>query len=221
MYAPIKLAQYDLTMFLIVFLIMLVLALMLKVNYFIAALIFWLSLNLSRLAYPFVNGSDYVLNLFLFLSVFLSVTPVFKSEVLRKNQIVIANFALLICRIQLCLIYLLSGFDKVTSSAWRSGDAIHSIVNLEFFMNPHITIPASKSFYLMIAWVVILFELAFPVLIWFKRLRIYVLSAGILFHLIIIFVLSLPDFGLIMLLLYTLFIPWRTNRERAYESSLR
>jgi len=220
LYAPIKLAQVDLRVFLISILILLLLAVILKVNYVTSVLIFWLSFNVSRFAYPLANGSDYVLNLFLFLSIFLSVTPVFKSKALREKQFIISNFAFLFCKIQLALIYVLSGFDKLTSPAWQSGDAIYSIVNLEFFMNPHLTIPESKTLYVVIAWIVILFELSFPVLIWFKRLRIYALAAGIIFHIAIIFMLSLPDFGVVMILLYSLFIPSRINRA-AYASSLR
>ena len=220
-YAPIKFAQYDLTMFIVSTLVLLVLGLVLKINYVTSALIFWLSFNLSRLAQPVVNGSDYVLNLFLFLSIFLSTTPVFKPETLRNKQMIISNFVFLFCKIQLVLIYLLSGFDKLTSSVWRSGDAIYAIINLEFFMNPHVTIPTSKTLYLLIAWAIILFELTFPLLIWFKRLRVYALMIGIIFHVAIMFVLSLPDFGLVMILMYSLFIPFRNNPKPDYESSLR
>lgn len=220
-YAPLKLAQYDLTIFLASILILLLLALVLKVNYITSALIFWLSFSLSRFAYPMTNGSDYVLNLFLFLSIFLSVLPAFKQEALRQTQLIISNFSFLFCKIQLCLIYVLSGVDKLISSAWRSGDAVYSIVNSELYINPNVTIPVSKGLYVVMAWTVIIFELTFPILIWFKRLRPYVLAAGIMFHLAIIFVLSLPDFGLIMILLYSLFIPVRKNAEPVYESSLR
>lgn len=213
-YAPVKLAQYDLTIFLISILGVLLSGMVLKLNYVTAALVFWVSLNLSRFAYPFGNGSDYVLNIFLFLSIFLSINPAFKSEPLRSKQVIISNFAFLFCKIHLSLIYVLSGFDKLTSAAWRSGDAIYSITNLEFFINPHVSIPVNKSLYLILAWIIILFELSFPVLIWFKQTRLYAIAAGIIFHLVIIFVLSLPDFGLVMILLYSLFIPFRIKREQ-------
>lgn len=219
LYAPIKLAQYDLTVFLVLILILLLVALVLKLNYITSALIFWFSFNFSAYAYPIVNGSDYVLNLFLFLSIFLSIVPAFRSEVLRGKQLVISNFAFLFCKIQLSIIYVLSGFDKLTSTAWRSGDAVYSITNLDLFMNPHLSIPADKTLYFLLAWTIILFELTFPVLIWFKRFRIYALAAGITFHLVIMFVLSLPDFGLLMILLYSLFIPVRGKREPAMQGA--
>lgn len=217
LYIPIKLAQYEVKLFLLTVLILLLAGFILRINYITAALIFWFSLNLSRFAYPFVNGSDYVLNLFLFLAIFLSVKPTFRSTGLRSMQLTVSNFAFLFCKIQFTLIYLFSGFDKLTSAAWRSGDAIHSITNLELFFNPAFSIPVSKSLDAVLAWIVILFELVLPIIIWFRRFRIYALVAGIIFHMAIMIVLSLPDFGLVMLLLYSLFIPF----NKPQESSLR
>jgi len=206
-YAPIKLAQFDLNAFLISTLILLLVAMVIRINYFTSALIFWLSFNLSRLAFPVANGSDYVLNLFLFLSVFLPVAPSFKSASLRNAQHIISNFAFLLCRTQLALIYVLSGFDKMTSNAWRTGDAVYSIINLDYFINPRLSISFNETVYTMLAWAIILFELSFPFLIWFKQFRVYVLVAGITFHIGIIFFLSLPDFGTVMIITYCLFIP--------------
>lgn len=208
LFAPIRLAQYDLSLFLIAILILLVLALVLRANYFTSAIIFWLSFSLSRLAFPIANGSDYVLNLFLFLSVFLPIAPTWKPSHLRIIQLNISNFVFLFCRVQLSLIYVLSGFDKLISEPWRSGDAVFSIVNLEYFINPHLTISLSQGWFIIIAWMIILFELFFPVLVWFKGFRAYALVLGIIFHLGIIVVLSLPDFGILMILTYSLFIPF-------------
>lgn len=212
-YAPIKLAQFNLNVFLVSMLLLLLLALLVSVNYFTSALIFWLSFSLSRIAFPVANGSDYVLNLFLFFSIFLSVVPACKSVFLRNAQHIISNFAFLFCRVQLSLIYVLSGFDKLTSNAWRTGDAVFSIVNLEYFINPHLHGAFNESLYGVLAWTVILFELGFPFLIWFKQFRVYALVVGVIFHLGIIFILSLPDFGIVMILTYSLFIPYRNGKN--------
>jgi hypothetical protein len=72
LYAPIKLAQVELNVFLLFILIVILIALFVRVNYFTSALIFWFSFSLSRLTQPLANGSDQVLNLFLFISIFLS-----------------------------------------------------------------------------------------------------------------------------------------------------
>lgn len=220
-YAPIKIAHYDLTLFLVVLLVLLVIAIVLRLNYVTATLVFWFSFSLSCLARPVGNGSDYVLNVFLFLSIFLPVVPAFKPDGFRYGQRSISNFVFLLCRIQFCLIYLMSGFDKLTSPAWQSGDAVYSITRLDYFINPHITMPDSKTLYVLLAWMIILFELLFPVLVWFRRLRVAVLAMGVIFHLVIIFGLSLPDFGLLMILLYSLFIPFRKTAVQLPASNLR
>lgn len=213
-YAPVFIAQYNLNAFLIPFLVVVGIALIIRINYFTAALVFWLSFSLSRFAFSIGNGSDYVLNLFLFISIFLPVVPAMKSVEWQKRQFVISNYAFLFCRIQFSLIYILSGFDKLTGHAWRTGDAVYSIVNLEYFMNPGLSIPFNKNLFALLAWMIILFELGFPILIWFKRFRLYALAIGIVFHLAIIFVLNLPDFGLVMILTYSLFIPYEKWKGR-------
>jgi hypothetical protein len=58
----------------------------------------------------------------------------------------------------------------------------------------------------VIAWFTILFELNFAILIWIKEFRGFVLLIGVVFHLAIAIFLSLPDFGLIMLIAYLPFL---------------
>lgn len=212
LYAPIELAQVELTVFLLLILIVILIALFVRVNYFTSALIFWFSFSLSRLTQPLANGSDQVLNLFLFISIFLSAKPSLPAT-LKESQKIISNFAWLLCQLQLVLIYLLSGYDKLMSKAWRSGDAIYSITNLETYSNPWFAITLNKSIFAVIAWWVILFELSFPLLIWFSRFRIPILIIGFLFHMGIIFFLNLPDFGIIMILSYILFIPYQRENK--------
>ncbi|HEU5289929.1 MAG TPA: HTTM domain-containing protein [Cyclobacteriaceae bacterium] len=178
----------------------------LKVNYFTAFLIFASSFVVSKATNVIANGSDLVLNLFLFLSFFLTARPGIKR--FQQEQLVIQNFAFLVCVIQVVVIYLISGLDKLTSQAWRSGDAIFSIVNLEFFFNPLISVSLSETTCLLIAWIVILFELSFAILIWFKKTQDFLLAFGVLFHIGIAILLSLPDFGILMILLYSLFIQY-------------
>ena len=219
-YAPIKLAQWNLDVFLIGLVLILIIVLRVGLNYFTSALIFWLSFCISRLTGTMANGSDSILNLFLLLAIGFSDRPAFKAPSLRSSQSMVSNFVLFLCRIQLALIYLLSGFDKLTSDAWRSGDAIYSIMNLEYFSNPTTTFYLNESICAVLAWGVILFELGFPFLIWFRRFRFPILAMGICFHIGIIFFLSLPDFGVIMIMTYLLFVPNSAAGKWWFESRL-
>jgi hypothetical protein len=193
--------------FLVVLCGVLVVSLFLKINYISAFLIFVLSFLFSRATHVIANGSDLILNLFLFLSIFLSSTPRSKNSLVQEKFSILRNFFLLMCRVQLALIYLLSGFDKIMSEAWRSGEAVFSIVNLDYFFHPFISHEFSETSCLLLAWAAIVFELSFALLIWVKKLRIPLLILGVLFHLGIAIFLSLPDFGILMILLYTLLLP--------------
>lgn len=175
-------------------------------NYILSILIFWYSLNYYRLHYALANGSDVVMVTLLFLSIGLSIYPIWNRW--TGMQMLVSNGAGFIIKIQIALIYLLSGVDKLYSPAWRSGEAIHYMLSLDYMVNPHLTdiIPDAAALNFFIAWAVILFELCFPILIWKSNYRNWLLVIGALFHLAIIIVLSLIDFGLIMIISYLIFL---------------
>ncbi|MEQ8424808.1 MAG: HTTM domain-containing protein, partial [Cyclobacteriaceae bacterium] len=179
-----------------------------KVNYIVGFLVFWFSLSLTRLIASVGNGSDLVLNIFLFICIFLSTSPKLESRKKPEFQILVSNAALFLGQIQLALIYFLSGYDKLTSAAWQNGAAMHSITNLTFFQNPFLRLELTQLQCLMLSWLIILFELGFSMLIWFKKFRIPFLTMGVIFHFGIVFFLGLADFGIVMIICYLVYIPW-------------
>jgi Vitamin K-dependent gamma-carboxylase len=219
-YAPLFLGAFNLDILLVSAELLLAFALIIRLNYYNAFLIFWTSLSLSQLTLPIINGSDQVLNLFLFLAILLPRVSAAKLQhsAGERGRAVLSNFGLLVCRVQLSLIYFLSGYDKIISPAWRSGDAIFSISHLDFFVRPMWAQAFPIWLYGLASWLVIIFELAFPFLIWFRRTQKWTIIAGIIFHLGIIFILNLPDFGVIMIVVYAMFIPelnwFRLNWEK-------
>ncbi|HEY5690613.1 MAG TPA: HTTM domain-containing protein, partial [Cyclobacteriaceae bacterium] len=140
-------------------------------------------------------------------------SPKFKSRKLFEVQVLISNSALLLGQIQMALIYFMSGYDKLTSAAWRSGAAVHSITQLTFFQNPFINLALNEWQCVLLAWLIILFELGFAILIWFRKLRIPMLVMGVIFHLSIVFLLGLADFGILMILCYAVFLPVRKKEQ--------
>ena len=54
------------------------------------------------------------------------------------------------------------------------------------------------------------YQTAFPILVWFKKLRLPLLLVGIGFHGFIAIGMTLPEFGLAMIAGYTLFIKEET-----------
>jgi uncharacterized membrane protein YphA (DoxX/SURF4 family) len=219
-YLPLQLAHWNLTSYLVLSLLILFIALFVKLNYFTSLLIFWVSFCLSKLTQPTSNGSDLVLNLFLFISIFLPHHPQFHSQHLRSIQNIISNSSLLFCKIQFVMIYFLSGMDKLFSEAWRSGDAIFSITHLQFYFRSSLLMPSSKSLFQILAWLVIIFEIGFPILVWVSKFRALLLIVGLIFQVIIIYFLNIPDFGIIMIIPYLLFITFNKTNDKIPFGSL-
>ncbi len=204
-FAPLVLAKVDLVIFLICFILLLLIGLVSPINYLVAFFVFWFSVSLSRLSFYMMNGADMILNLFLMIAITFPLKPTVRG--FWRGQLVISNAGLLLAQIQLALIYLLSGYDKLTSEAWRTGAAINSVLKLKFFQNPHIIFELPESVCLLLAWLVIIFEIGFALFIWFERYRILILSVGLLFHLGIGLFLGLVDFALVMIICYCVFLP--------------
>ncbi len=193
--------------FLVAIVAIAIIALLVQPNYFIAGILAWLSFSFYRLIFPIANGSDQILLTLLFAAVPLSLWPRVENEKGSLVQDSVYNTTLLLSKLYIASIYLISGLDKLTSEAWRSGDAFTYIAQLDFIVNPGLAsmIPESEGGTFVISWVTILFELSFPVLIWFGRTRLWACLVGVVFHLVIGVFLSLPDFAGIMVVSYLLF----------------
>ncbi len=214
-FAPISIALFRYELFVGLFIMILSVSVFLKTNYLSGIIIFWFSISLSKLSSQVVNGSDLILNIFLFICIFTSRAPRCSSEKGILFQNLISNSAILLAQIQLALIYLLSGYDKLMSKAWQNGDAIYSIINLTFFQNPFLKLEFSESLCVLLSWSIILFELAFAALVWTSRTRILALVIGVMFHLGIIFILGLVDFGVVMICCYSVFI-FKSDEKESY-----
>jgi hypothetical protein len=184
----------------------LVAMLWLKPSYLVNLIIFYLSLNLFYFRFPATNGSDFVL-----LSLSIYNIPLSLSSISNRSTNTIAisifNFSRILAQIQVLLIYFISAWDKLNSEVWRSGKAFQYIGKLETIVNPYFSdLVSTPSASFILSWTTIAFELLFVTLVWKKRTRLFILCVGIVFHLIIWVALSLPDFALIMIVSYFLFL---------------
>jgi len=209
LYGPLIISQHHVKIFLLCFLIILIIAVFIRINYVSVILICWYSISLSRLALSVSNGSDIILNIFLMIAILMPVWPSSKNLRVKSFQAHISAIAILLARIELALIYFISGYDKLLSEAWRSGAAVYSVMNLDIYYNPFLKIDLSEVVCIIICWIVIIFELAFTFFIWFRKARPFLLISGLIFHLGIILFLGLPDFGLVMIIPYATFLPIR------------
>jgi hypothetical protein len=206
-FAPLYLLEIGPHVFMITALLVTGSAIFIRLNYLTSFLVFWVSVSLSKAFVPILNGSDLVLNLFLLLAILIPAYPFLKWRAIHDYQKYLSIFFVLLIKVQVALIYFLSGYDKLITESWRTGAAVFSISNLDFFSNPVFDIELSKNSALLIAWLIIVFELAFPVLIWLQRFRKYLLLISLFFHFAIIIFLGLLDFGILMIITYSIFLP--------------
>lgn len=110
-------------------------------------------------------------------------------------------------QLQLCVIYAYTGYEKLKGTTWWEGTALWSVL-----ANPQMVI-FDLSFVRHLPVLVglmtfgtLFFEMYFPVLVWGKRTRPLALTAGIVFHLGIGFLMALWGFALVMIAPYFLFM---------------
>jgi hypothetical protein len=159
-------------------------------------------------------GADIIAALFLF---YMSFTQScerlsFWNFLTRKNvQIkksdVLSSLMIRMMQVQICVIYAYTGWEKLKGGSWWDGTALWSIL-----ANPQMT-TMDYSFLRGIPWIIpilayltILFEIYFPVLVSWNKTRYSVLILGFLFHSGIAIFMGLWPFAAVMVSTYFLFI---------------
>ena len=126
----------------------------------------------------------------------------------------LSTIAVRFIQIQLAVIYMFSGLEKLKGSSWWEGTAIwealsfydFTLVDFSFLLAYPLLAGVLTAF-------TILFEIYFPVLVWVPKLRKMLLLAGLLLHIGIALALNIYFFSLIMLSAYILFIPPEALRK--------
>lgn len=131
-----------------------------------------------------------------------------QCPVTMKSSDIITSVAYRLIQVQLCIIYGYTGLEKLKGSTWWEGTAVWKVLG-----NTQLA-PIDFSFLVHVPWVIalltyftLLFEVYFPVAIWFKPLRKYWLTVGATFHLLAAGTMGLHFFSIIMITTYILFIP--------------
>ena len=127
------------------------------------------------------------------------------------------TIALRFIQIQLCVIYMFSGLEKLKLRSWWEDTAVWEMLSLS-----HSASLVDFSFLLSIpllmgilAILTVLFEIYFPILVW-TSLRKKILIAGLCFHVGMALCLNVHFFSLIMLAAYITFIPPGLLRQFIY-----
>jgi hypothetical protein len=171
----------------------------------LAFFILWFGiLNINNNVYPTLSGGDYLLQHFLFFCIFLSNTKPKLSPFYSSLDIAVHNTGMIALRVQLCLVYFLAGYAKLLDADWINGNAISDSLAVHDYSTPFFY-ETSGTIGQTLNYVVIWYQLLFPVLIWIKKIKKWYLLIGVLQHLFIAFAIGLPSFGFIMIIAYAAF----------------
>ncbi len=186
---------------------LIVLLIVVKPHIILNLLFFWLTFNLYVVGFPVTDGSDVVLFMLSFWAIPLAHPRSLVSESQLFVRAALFNVGRLFCQFFVVMVYAVSGLDKIRSEGWQTGEAFAYVEHLEFLFNPLFKgIFEYPVWNLLFSWSTLAFELSFCVLIWINKTRLPIIIIGIIFHLFIWIVLSLPDFALIMILSYLIFL---------------
>lgn len=119
----------------------------------------------------------------------------------------LGSMALRFLQLQTCIIYMYAGLDKVKGPQWWGGEALWGVVSnvqiarWDFSFLSSFPLGVVLATYFTLVW-----EIYFPVLVWFKAVRPYVLVFGVLLHIGIGVTVSIPFFGALMIISYIPFL---------------
>lgn len=120
-----------------------------------------------------------------------------------------APWALRLLQLHIAVGYLLSALAKLRGGTWHDGTALERalrIEDLQRFVVPEWLLEQSVLLNAL-TWATVAFEASFLFVVWDRRLRPWVLGAGVLLHLGIDLVLDIGWFSLAMWLSYLAFVP--------------
>jgi uncharacterized membrane protein YphA (DoxX/SURF4 family) len=111
-------------------------------------------------------------------------------------------------QVQLCMVYFMSGLAKSGKADWQSGQAVGIVfAQTDSWMRFDVGLGGYPAFLALSTAGVLLWELVFfPVLVWIRGLRLWMLASGVLFHISILILCKVFIFSEVMILLYFAFL---------------
>ncbi|MDT5059528.1 MAG: hypothetical protein QOF66_7894 [Mycobacterium sp.] len=124
-----------------------------------------------------------------------------------------APWPIRLMQVQLSVIYLVSVQAKLSGKPWVGGYAVAYAwrTDYKWAILPAPQWMSENAIIVNVAtWGTLAIELAIAILIWNRRLRPWVLAAGVLLHLMILLSLNVGFFSPAMFVLYLAFVSWET-----------
>ena len=170
--------------------------------------------------YAILFGADVIGGLFLFYLCFTNCTRYLSARNLIFKKIAdvsdtnvtdyLSSIFFRIVQIQLCAIYMYTGFEKLKGNTWWDGTALWTVfANPQFSQFDFKFLSHTPLFFAISTFLSVVFEVYFAPMMMNKTYRVYWLITGVIFHISIGILLGLMAFSMVMISTYVLFL----NRE--------
>ena len=168
-----------------------------------------------------LNAGDTVLRTQLFLFMFAPAGAAWSVDSLRRRQkkpgdqvadpLLVAPWAQRMMQLQVGIIYFVSAYAKWSGDLYRNGSAMYYIFGLiDFNVRGVEKLMNYPVIYSTLTYFTLFVEIAIPFLMWFRAARPYAVVLGVGLHLWIMFAMTLPVFGILMV---TTYISWFSEEE--------
>lgn len=165
--------------------------------------------------YSIIFGADLMGAIWLFYLMFtqasstLSLSGIFKKNIHIKPAPadIVSQVFFRLMQIQICTIYIFTGFEKLRGASWWDGSALWTVlgntqmVTMDFSWLRHFPLVIG-----IMTFSTILFEIYFSVFIWMEKYKKLIIIAGVLFHTGIAISMNLYQFSAIMMGTYFFFV---------------
>ena len=184
-------------------------------------LVFFTTINLQNRIYSTITGGDILLCLLLFYLSFISDGKRVKNLYIEQIRNVSDHTFILLCQLQVLIVYGVSALYKWQSPDWLQGLALQKILAIDEYSLPFLqsAVCTFPLVFKIFSWLALLYQTLFPVLIFSNKVKKYVIITGIIFHLFIAIAMGLFNFSLIMICCYALFYDSKTKSKHKIAGS--
>lgn len=125
----------------------------------------------------------------------------------RGEPALVAPWTLRLLQLQLATVYLATALLKSTGETWIDGTALHYAMRVEEMARfPVPYLPDHLWAIQLGTWATLALEFALGTLVWVRPLRYPLLAGGLLLHAAIGWAMTIPLFGLLMVIMYVVFV---------------
>lgn len=178
-----------------------------------------LSISFQNLNYYIHNSGDSVRMIGLF---YLMLSPcgaawsLWNTTRKESNQpVYVSAWPVRLILLQLMAIYFVNGLYKFQGESWRDGSLMHQVLtNIAWTRVPYSFWPYPNLMVPPMTWLVLYWELGFPLLIVLPKTWRWTLALGACFHIGTGIMLQIGMFPLYMLCMYLPLLPWEKLADR-------